>query len=136
MMGMEGSESLFAAIPVVGSEWVNRHTNDLTTVTNLVVIPEHGIGYGGEVRIPAEFGVEHTCAVPPGHTRGHAQDLASFLEHWMPRELSRCGIEFIWHTATGRRLVKEMRCAGACELSVGHDGPHAIPEIAEAVERV
>lgn len=71
-----------STIPTVGSTWRNKHTGDVTTITRLVTIPEHGIGYGGEVRIPEEFGVEHTCAVPPGYHRGHPADLETFLEHW------------------------------------------------------
>lgn len=67
-----------------GAVWRNLHTDAETTVEDFGSRPEHGIGRGGTVRVPASALVFHTANTPPGFKRGAGQDLASFLEHWEP----------------------------------------------------
>jgi hypothetical protein len=68
-----------------GCVWVNKHNGDETTIQTFAHRDEVGIGWCGEVRIPACLVVHHSVNAPPGFTQGYGDDLESFVLHWCPR---------------------------------------------------
>lgn len=72
-----------------GVVWINDHTDDETTITEFDTRVERIPDPAGGFKNDPQIVVHHTVNAPPGFKKGYGDDLASFLEHWQPKETRR-----------------------------------------------